>query len=158
MSDFTTVNTTDQLLEVITQIRDSLIVSLKGAGRYATGQTEQQLTIEVHGQNSAQLLAPWWFYALQDGRKPTKPGAPAGNPTLLGAIQMWCQAKGIDERAAYAITQSIHKNGYPGKPGIIDTPLSKDNIDSILNGVMGDIANIYTVATSAQIDEALQLT
>src|ERR1700693_2366018 len=99
---------------LLTAIRTDVINSLQANGQYATGETIAALEIAL-SDTGGQLLAPWWIDALEVGRKPTRPNAPIGDPTLLERIKEWCAAKGIPEEAAYPITKSIHKYGYPGK-------------------------------------------
>lgn len=139
-----------QLLAIVTELRTDLLSSLKGAERFATGRTEQQI-IAVATDTEAQLTAPWWIYALQDGRKPTRPDAVKGDPTLQEEIAIWCVAKGIDPKLSYAIAKNIHENGYPGTPGVIDTPLSNDNIDKVLTKQLGFMAELYVNEVSNSI-------
>lgn len=140
------------LLQVVDGLRLDLIASFALANRVATGNTESQLETTAD-DTSAQLTAPFWIYTLQDGRKPTKGNAAKGDPTLFEQIKAWCQAKGIDQKAAYPITKSIHENGYPGTPGIIDEPLSDDNVDRWLNKSLGPLAELF----ANQISENLVL-
>lgn len=144
------------LLEVVQGLKEDLAESLKTNGRYASGRTEEQI-IPSATDHSAQLDAPGWIYALQDGRKPTSEGATAGSPTLFEAIKEWCAYKGIDQKLAYPITKKIHEEGYAGTPGIIDEPLSDENIDKHLNKALGDIATLFTNDVSKAIDEKLVL-
>lgn len=140
------------LLEVVTILKDGLTDSLKNANRVASGKTIN--SIEATATNSeAQLLADRYIYALQGGRKPTKANAPKGDPTLFEQIQEWCAIKGIEPKAAYPITKHIHKYGYAGTPGIIDEPLSDDNIDKALEKALGDIGSLFanTIADSLQL-------
>lgn len=102
---------------------------MQAAGRFATGNTVGQLEV-VSGDSNGQLLAPFWIDALEVGRKPTPPGAATSDPPMIQRIQEWCAAKGIDSKAAWAIKKGIDKNGYPGKPGVLSTPLGDDNINS----------------------------
>ena len=130
------------LLDIVTQLKSDLVVSFKNKGRSATGETEKKLE-PVATENNAQLLAPWWIYALQDGRKPTRLNAPKGDPTLFDQIKLWCAAKGIEPNLAYPIAKSIHENGYPGTPGIIDEPLSDANVDKAMFKTLGIMASLY---------------
>lgn len=139
-----------QLFEVVKELRFDLISSFALANRVATGRTEEQIEA-VATDHDAQLSGPWWIYALQDGRKPTRPDAPTGDPTLFEQIKIWCAAKGIDEKLAYPITRHIHKFGYPGTPGLIDKPLSDDNIDRVMNKQLGFMADIFQAEVSRSI-------
>jgi len=64
-----------------------------------------------------------------------------GNPPMIQRIQQWCQAKGIPDKAAWAIKKKIDKVGYPGKPGLLTEPLGDDNINQRLNETSSDIAD-----------------
>lgn len=131
--------TVDILNNIIDACKLAVVESLQDNGRYATGQTVQELQ-EVVSDMSAFLLAPWWIDALENGRKPTPPGTPEGDPTLVEAIKPWLAVKGIPESAAYAIAKNIHKYGYPGKPGVLSIPLGDDSINNLLKNGMEDIA------------------
>lgn len=143
------------LLQVVTSLRLDLIKSFALANRVASGKTESEIEATATDR-SAQLTGPYYIYALQDGRKPTKEGAPAGDPTLFEQIKEWCQIKGIEPQYAYPITKKIHEEGYPGTPGLIDEPLSDDNINKYLNEALGDIANIFAQAVSEKLDTILE--
>lgn len=145
-----------QLLAVVTELRFDLISSFALSNRVATGSTESKIEATAT-ESSAQLTAPWWIYTLQDGRKPTSLTGPyQSGPTLLSQIKIWCKAKGIESNLAYAITKHIHKYGYPGTPGLIDKPLSDENIDKVMNKQLGLIANLFynDIVESIKIPES----
>lgn len=121
----------DILNQMIDACKNALITSLQANDRYATGQTIQELQ-EVVTDKYAALLAPFWIDALENGRPPTPPGTPAGDPTLREAIIPWLSVRGIPEAAAFAIAKKIHKYGYPGKPGVLSVPLGDDSMENIL--------------------------
>ena len=131
--------------EALAKLQAALIQSVKDNGRYATGDTVASIKI-VQTETRAQLVAAPYFYALEQGRKPTKQGATKGDPTLYTVIQKWCKAKGIDVKAAWPIAQSIHQNGYPGRIGVISGPLSKENVSAALAPALGDIAGLFGTA------------
>jgi len=115
------------LNQLVNDIRTDIVTSMKQAGRFASGNTIDKMVI-VPSDHKVQLVAPGYVDILERGRGPTDPNAAAGDPTLLTRIQAWCNDKGIDPKAAYAITKSIHKYGYKGKPGLLTDPLSQSNI------------------------------
>jgi hypothetical protein len=131
------------LLEVVTILKEGLSDSLKNANRVASGKTINSIEATAT-DTDAQLFADKYIYALQDGRKPTRNNAPTGDPTLFEQIKEWCAIKGIDPKAAHPITKHIHKYGYPGTPGIIDEPLSEENVDKAMEKALGDIAALFT--------------
>ncbi len=133
--------------DVLKRIPDTLIVdlthSIQAKGKYATGRTIQQLE-SAATDDSAQLLAPWHIGTLEFGRKPTRPDAPKGDPTLQEVIAEWCVSKGIDPKAAYPIAQKIHKFGFSGTPGVLTEPLGDANVDKRVTEVCGPLASLLT--------------
>jgi hypothetical protein len=141
------------LLQIVTELKDGLITSLINAGRHASGDTER--AIETPSSDTgAQLTAPQYFYALQDGRKPTAPGAAQSDPNLFTQIVKWMDAKGI-VGSPYAITKSIHQKGYQGKPGIIDEPLSTENVNNAMDKAMGQLSTLFANVVSNSIEIAV---
>jgi hypothetical protein len=124
-------DTTPILNDLMDHFRNDVVNSMQSKGRYATGETIQNLTIAT-ADGYGVLYAPWWIDALEVGRKPTSDGAAASDPTLLERIKVWIAAKGLVMNP-YAVTKSIHKKGYPGKPGVLTEPLSNDNVNKRVN-------------------------
>ena len=70
---------------------------------------------------------------------------------MIDRIKQWCQAKGIPDKAAWAIKKSIDKKGYKGIPGILSEPLGDDNLnrrltqatDSISDNTTRQIADLF---------------
>lgn len=136
------LNAEEILLDIMNNIQTDVINSMQSKGRYATGETMAALEIVQNG-TQVQLLAPKHIDALEYGRGPTTAGAVAGNPPLIDRIKAWCDAKGIDQKAAWAIKKNIDKVGYPGIQGVLTEPLSDDNLDRRLNAGLEEIANDF---------------
>ncbi|MDR3693383.1 MAG: hypothetical protein P4L47_02020 [Mucilaginibacter sp.] len=130
---------TDQLRQLLEQLKADVINSMQAAGSNATGQTSKQLTI-TQQDNILHLEVPGYMQLLETGRGPTGPNAVPGDPPMIQRIQQWCQAKGIPDKAAWAIKKSIDKKGFKGKSGILSEPLGDDNINSRLKTIMEAIA------------------
>ena len=130
----------DQLINLLELLKTDVINSMQANGKNATGQTAKKLTIVKDG-NGVQLQLPGYMQLLETGRGPTGPDAVAGNPPMIQRIQQWCQAKGIPDKAAWAIKKSIDKKGFKGIPGLLTEPLGNDNINLRLNQVMDSIAS-----------------
>ena len=130
-------NQIEQLLE---SLRTDIINSLQAAGSDATGETARSLTI-VQQDAGFQLQMPAYMQLLETGRGPTSANATPGDPPMIQRIQQWCQAKGLPDKAAWAIKKSIDKKGYKGKPGILSEPLGDDNINQRLSPVLENIAS-----------------
>ena len=133
----------DQLILFLELLKTDVINSMQANDRFATGQTVQQIMI-VENDDNVQLQFPDYMMALETGRAPTSAGAMQGNPPMIGRIQQWCQAKGISDKAAWAIKKSIDKKGYPGKAGILTEPLSDENINMRLDPTLDDMATLIS--------------
>jgi hypothetical protein len=129
----------DYLITFLETLKTDVINSLQANGKYATGQTAKEIIIVDDG-NNLQLQLPGYIQELEAGRGPTSKNAVAGNPPMIQRIQQWCQAKGIPDKAIWAIKKSIDKKGYKGVPGILTEPLGKENIDIRLSPFMNEIA------------------
>ncbi|HEY4198372.1 MAG TPA: hypothetical protein VGM63_22680 [Mucilaginibacter sp.] len=140
--------TNDYLIPFLESLKDDVIHSMQANGKYATGQTAAQITIEDDG-DKLQLLLPAYLQALEDGRAPTGSNATQGSPPMIERIKQWCQVKGIPDKAAWAIKKSIDKNGYNGTPGILSQPLGDDNINLRLNQITDQMATniVQQIAT-----------
>lgn len=128
----------------LTTFLDSLLTdvihSMQAKGRYATGQTAQQINIIDDGEQ-ASLQMPAYIQALESGRSPTSHNPTPGDVPMIDRIKQWCQAKGIPDKAAWAIKKSIDNKGYQGIPGILSEPLGDDNIYLHLTQVTDDISD-----------------
>lgn len=131
---------TNDFLEAL---KTDVLTSLQSKGSTATGQTEQQIKI-INNGNNIQLQLPAYLLELEKGRGPTSKNATPGNPPMIQRIQQWCRAKGIPDKAAWAIKKKIDKVGYPGKPGILTEPLGIDNINLRLNQSLQKMADNIT--------------
>jgi len=116
----------NHLTTFLESLKTDIIHSLQSNGKYATGQTAQQINIDT---DNLQLQLPAYIQILESGRGPTGKNAIPGSLPMIDRIKEWCQAKGIPEKAAWAIKKSIDKNGFKGTPSIISGPLCDANID-----------------------------
>jgi hypothetical protein len=131
---------TNQLIQFLDSLKTDIINSLQSAGSDTTGQAAKSLTVVQDG-DGFQLQMPGYMQLLETGRAPTSANPVAADPPMIQRIQQWCQAKGIPDKAAWAIKKSIDKRGYKGKPGILSEPLGDDNIDQRLSPVLENLAN-----------------
>jgi len=136
---------------LLESLKTDVIHSLQANGKYATGQTAQQITITSDG-NGVQLNLPAYIQALETGRRPTGTNATPDNPPMIERIKQWCQAKGIPYKAAWAIKKSIDKHGFTGTPGILSEPLGIENINLRLKPVSEEIAQTITQQIAGAID------
>ncbi|MGZ3764361.1 MAG: hypothetical protein ACXVB0_06105 [Mucilaginibacter sp.] len=128
--------------QFLQSLKTDVIHSMQAKGKYATGQTAQDITIEGDSEKM-QLQLPAYMQALESGRAPTGKNALPGNPPMIERIKQWCQAKGIPDKAAWAIKKSIDKYGYKGTPGILSDPLGDDNINLRLNQITCPMADLF---------------
>jgi hypothetical protein len=142
----------DQLTTFLDALRTDVIHSMQAKGKYATGQTAQQIAITNDGDNLS-LQLPAYIQALESGRAPTSTNPISGDVPMIDRIKQWCRAKGIPDKAAWAIKKSIDKKGFKGIPGILSEPLGDDNINLRLNQVTDNIG----MAIAQQIADALDL-
>ena len=130
-------------------LKTDVINSLQAKGKIATGQTANQITIEDNA-NQAQLQLPGYMQVLETGRAPTGKNAVPGVPPMIERIKQWCQAKGIPDKAAWAVKKTIDKKGYKGTPGILSGPLGNENIhfrldqqtDKMADATVQDLVNL----------------
>ncbi|MBS1519548.1 MAG: hypothetical protein JST50_01020 [Bacteroidetes bacterium] len=144
--------TNNHLTTFLESLKTDIIHSLQSNGKYATGQTAQQIVIDTDG-DSPQLQLPAYMQILESGRSPTSPNAIPGSPPMIDRIKQWCQAKGIPDKAAWAIKKSIDKKGFKGTPGILSEPLSEANINLRLDQTIDPM----TDEISQQIIDSLGL-
>jgi hypothetical protein len=144
--------TNDALTNFLESLKTDVINSLQANGKMATGQTGEQITVVSDG-DSAQLQLPAYIRLLETGRAPTSPGSVSQDSPMIDRIKAWCQAKGIPEKAAWAVKKSIDKKGFKGIPGILSEPLSDDNINLRLNPAAENIAD----AIAQQIFDSIGL-
>lgn len=132
--------TNDHLTQFLESLKTDVLHSMQAKGKMASGQTAQQITITTE-DDKAQLQLPGYMQLLETGRAPTGPNALPGNPPMIDRIKQWCRAKGIPDKAAWAIKKSIDKHGYKGTPGILSEPLSDENISLRLNQITGELSD-----------------
>ncbi|HTK21828.1 MAG TPA: hypothetical protein VL442_20065 [Mucilaginibacter sp.] len=144
--------TNDHLTIFLESLKSDLIHTMQAKGKYATGQTAQQITVDSNGDN-AQLHIPGYLQLLETGRGPTSKTALPGNPPMIDRIKQWCQAKGIPDQAAWAIKKSIDKKGFPGTPGILSEPLGDANI----NLRLGQNTNLLAEDIVAELVDLVRL-
>ncbi len=121
-----------ELTQFFESLKADLVQSLQDNGKLVTGQTAMEIAI-VDEENAASLQFPAYLLVLEYGRGPTPANAPIGSPPMINRIRAWCNAKGIPEKAIWAIKKSIDKKGFQGIPGLMTVPLGDDNINLQLN-------------------------
>lgn len=140
----------DQLKQALELLKTDVINSFQAAGKNATGQTAKQLTIVEDG-NNMQLQLPGYMKLLETGRGPTGPNAVAGEPPMIERIRQWCQAKGIPDKAVWAVKKSIDKKGFKGVAGLLSEPLGNDNINRRIDAALDEMAALAREQITSEI-------
>ncbi len=125
-----------EITQFLQNIQTDLINSLQTKNITNT----QNITITANNQTQ-QLQIPSYLQIVETGRGPTSKNAQPGTPPMIQRIQQWCQAKGIPDKAAWAIKKKIDKVGFPGKPGLLTGPLGDDNINTKLDQTLEQMAD-----------------
>ncbi|HJP62431.1 MAG TPA: hypothetical protein VJ844_03270 [Mucilaginibacter sp.] len=142
---------TNNLTALLESLKTDIIHSLQAKGKYTTGQTAQQITVTAEA-DTAQLNLPAYLLTLETGRRPTGQNATQSVPPMIERIQDWCKAKGIPDKAAWAIKKSIDKHGYKGSAGVLSEPLSDGNINLRLTPVAEKIADALVQQIAVAVD------
>lgn len=142
--------------DIFKKIGDEIIVEMKTALPKVSGKTANSLELKVT-PTSLEIWGDKTIGAIIEGRKPTKAGAKqTGEKTVQQSVLEWIKLKGItpkessmsQESLSWAISKSIHKNGYKGKPDLFKNIVNKSKIDSIsemvLNSQIEATSNILT--------------
>ena len=129
-----------ELIEIVNQQGIELInnirANLGSTGTNATLQTSQSLRIEVSTEGAKiklKLFGRPFFNTVETGRKPTPGKKPSRD--MIRNISIWAEARGIDERAVWAIANKIQASGTKlwqegGRTDIIEPAL-----DTFINNV-----------------------
>jgi|GEM_PF-3622864 len=104
--------------EIFQQFADKVVPELKSVSKRFANSIESEVT-----NNELKIVASPFIRTLIDGRRPTSPTAPKGNPTLQQIIRKWIDEKSITPKAnskgniptkdqlSWMISKSIHVNG-----------------------------------------------
>lgn len=128
------------------QIND-LIVSYKQKGFKASGNWPNDLdyknTITPHKINIKIIGAFYTFYMIE-GRGPTDPDAPPGEPRLIDIIKKWIRDKGLLLNP-FAVTKNIHEKGTkqfyepdPAKKRLITDAITPADVEDLLSIIQKD--------------------
>jgi hypothetical protein len=124
--------------KIVKTFADALVKDMAKAIPSASGKTAKSLRTELT-PNGFVIYGGEQIGAIIDGRKPTKNGAPKGNPTLQEEIFSWIKSRSIRPKESnmsqvslsWVISRSIHKKGYKGKGNIFKELLSLKNFSSL---------------------------
>jgi hypothetical protein len=114
--------------------------NISATGQNATGETANSLRVQVTQEGNKyrmQLFGRPFFRTIETGRRPTPDKKPSRE--MVDNIRAWCDARGINESAAWAIATKINKQGtylwrQGGRRDVI-TPA----IDVFLNDVSAEL-------------------
>lgn len=140
--------------EIIKQFGDKLVSDIKKALPKASGKTAASVVIDFQDDGFT-ISGNASIGALVNGRKPTKSGAKKGSPTLQESILEWIEVMSIKPREenmtqlqlSWAISNSIHRKGTKGHPGLLEHELSPNRFDSLAKTLLDE----QTTVISSQI-------
>jgi hypothetical protein len=135
--------------ELIQQFANTIVPEMQSVSKRFAPSFESLIDETEFGIN-LNILASKYIRVLIDGRKPTKIGAPKGDPTLQQIILSWIKDKGITPRAnkngkvptieslSWAISKSIHLYGtrlyqQGGGNEIFEPIITETRINSLLS-------------------------
>jgi hypothetical protein len=142
------------------QRRQAIISRIK----QASGRTARSI-YHVEDSVSGVLYGPSHITTLEDGRPPTKDGAPRANPSLREAIEEWLQYAGISPKPgqtrrslAYAIANSIHRKGtrlwqQGGRSGVLSETITERSFEQLID----DLAAIETLSVQTEVVNKFRL-
>ena len=130
--------------EIFQQFADKVVPELKSVSKRFANSIESEVT-----NNELKIVASPFIRTLIDGRRPTSPTAPKGNPTLQQIIRKWIDEKSITPKAnskgniptkdqlSWMISKSIHVKGdllyqRGGGNNIFDSILTPQRIEDLL--------------------------
>jgi len=129
--------------EILKKLGEELALEMKAVIPKATGKTANSLEVDSDA-TSFTIKGDAHIYNLIYGRKPTSSNASKSSPTLQEKIFEWVKAKGIVPREpsmsqlslSWAISKSIHKNGYKGKGNFFENILTQSRINSMSEALL----------------------
>jgi len=140
---------TNEDRQIFEQFAEVVIPEIKSVSKRFAPSIEY--TIESNSLGGAfTILASPYINTLIDGRRPTRPNAPAGNPNLQQILFAWIRSKGIVPRPnkngivptleslSFAMAKSMHKYGdllyqRGGGNNIFDPILTKSRLENLFN-------------------------
>lgn len=93
-------------------LMNNIRINLGRTGATATNETGNSLRIEINQEGTKYKMRMFgrpFFMTVETGRKPTPEKKPSRE--FIDRIRLWCDARGIDESAAWAIATKINKQG-----------------------------------------------
>ena len=146
--------------EIIRQFGEVLLKDMQKAIPSASGKTRASMEVVFDNDGLGfKIIINQSIGALINGRKPTKDGVKKGNPTLQELIFEWVKTKSIQPKESgmsqlslsWAISKSIHKKGYEGRPFLFDNALNKNKFDSLSKDLLDKRGTIISSDIIKQI-------
>jgi hypothetical protein len=119
-------------IELVNNIR----ANLGASGQNATLRTSQSLRFELKQEGTGykmQLFGRPFFNTVETGRKPTPDKKPSRE--MIANIGIWAAARGMDERAVWAIATKIQKKGTQLWRDGGRTDIVEPAVDTFINDV-----------------------
>jgi len=143
-----------ELIEIVNQQGIQLInnirANLGSTGTNATLKTSQSLRIEVSQEGSnvrLKLFGRPFFNTVETGRKPTPSKKPSRE--FIENLKPWAAARGIDEKAVWAIATKINQKGTNlfmagGREDIVE-PAVDTFVNSVSQGLLDTAADNFQI-------------
>ena len=125
------------------QLTNDIRANMGQAGMNATLKTANSLRIETKQEGSKvkmTLFGRPFFMTVQTGRRPTPDKKPSRD--MISNITEWVEARGLDEKAVWAIATNIQKKGTKlwqegGRTDIVDPA-----VDEFVNQTATDLLDM----------------
>jgi hypothetical protein len=125
------------------QLTNDIRANMGQAGMNATLKTANSLRIETRQEGSKvkmTLFGRPFFMTVQTGRRPTPDKKPSRD--MISNITEWVEARGLDEKAVWAIATNIQKKGTKlwqegGRTDIVDPA-----VDDFVNQTATDLLDL----------------
>lgn len=133
----------DQSNKILKQWFQALEKDIKKATPSATGETRKSIHT-ILTKTGGMIVGGAQINAIIDGRKPTRPGAKKGNPTVQEQMLKYIKALNIRPREAemtqlslsWAFAKAIHRDGYEGRGPIYDKVITQQRINSLVGSLL----------------------
>lgn len=149
----------DNIKPILEQFAEALKADIKSVSKRFKDTIESIIT-----ESSIEINGSPYISVLIDGRKPTRPNAPKGNPTLQEILHLWIQEKGIVARAnengkvisqlslSWAMAKSMHLKGDSlyqrgGGNNIFAGIVTQQRLNAFSNS----IGSVFTSSVSSDI-------
>ena len=143
-----------ELIEIVNeqgiQLINNIRANLGSTGTNATLKTSQSLRIEISQEGAnirLKLFGRPFFNTVETGRKPTPGKKPSRE--FIENLKPWAAARGIDEKAVWAIATKINQKGTNlfmagGREDIVE-PAVDTFVNNVSQGLLNSAADDFQI-------------